>query len=413
MVRNDGTVSAVKRYRILIAAVVMQMCLGATYAWSIFVLPLKQTTSIFQSTAQLPFSLFYFAFPATMMAAGTLLPKIGPRRCAVIGGLLFGGGWILASLGHFHFGFTILGIGMIAGIGVGFAYIVPIATCVRWFPRHKGLVTGVAVAGFGGGAALVSHAAAALMETVGMSPFGAFGCLGLIFLILVVLAGTLMENPPDDGAGARQPVPVILVLKDRSFAVLYVAMFAGLAAGFAINANMKELYGDAAVRTGVRAVAAFALANAAGRIAWGWMFDRGRSTVILQVNLLFQAGLLMLHGVILRSDAGLMVFAVLSGFNYGGILVLYASAAAERWGSERLSQIYGWLFSANIPAAVAPIAAGVVFDRMGSFTPILWGIGGLMAGGAIALGMGLPLKHRTKMNKKRNQTVRCASARSN
>jgi OFA family oxalate/formate antiporter-like MFS transporter len=280
MVRNDGTVSAVKRYRILIAAVVMQMCLGATYAWSIFVLPLKQTTSIFQSTAQLPFSLFYFAFPATMMAAGTLLPKIGPRRCAVIGGLLFGGGWILASLGHFHFGFTILGIGMIAGIGVGFAYIVPIATCVRWFPRHKGLVTGVAVAGFGGGAALVSHAAAALMETVGMSPFGAFGCLGLIFLILVVLAGTLMENPPDDGAGARQPVPVILVLKDRSFAVLYVAMFAGLAAGFAINANMKELCGDAAVRTGVRAVAAFALANAAGRIAWGWMFDRGRSTPV-------------------------------------------------------------------------------------------------------------------------------------
>ena len=125
----------------------MQMCLGATYAWSVFVLPLKQTTGILQGTAQLPFSLFYFAFPATMIVTGTLLPRIGPRRCAMIGGLLFGGGWMLAALGNLHFTFTILGIGLMAGIGVGCAYIVPIATCVRWFPRHKGLVTGVAVAG--------------------------------------------------------------------------------------------------------------------------------------------------------------------------------------------------------------------------------------------------------------------------
>jgi len=109
------------------AAVVMQMCLGATYAWSVFVLPPKQMTGIFQSTAQLPFSLFYFAFPAAMMVTGTLLPKIGPRRCALIGGLFFGGGWLLAALGRFHFGLTILGIGLLAGIGVGFADIVPIA----------------------------------------------------------------------------------------------------------------------------------------------------------------------------------------------------------------------------------------------------------------------------------------------
>lgn len=81
-----------KRYRILAAAVVMQMCLGATYAWSVFVLPLKQVTGFLQGWAQLPLALFYFAFPATMIVTGTLLPRIGPRRCAVTGGLLFGGG---------------------------------------------------------------------------------------------------------------------------------------------------------------------------------------------------------------------------------------------------------------------------------------------------------------------------------
>jgi OFA family oxalate/formate antiporter-like MFS transporter len=395
----------VKRYRILAAAVVMQMCLGATYAWSVFVLPLKQIAAILQSTAQLPFSLFYFAFPATMIVTGTLLPAIGPRRCAVVGGLLFGGGWMLASMGRFHFAFTILGIGLMAGIGVGFAYIVPIATCVRWFPRQKGLVTGVAVAGFGGGAALVSYAAGSLMETFGMSPFATFGFLGALFLLLVALAGAVMENPPDSGGVVLQRLSVTGVLRNRSFVFLYLAMFAGLAAGFAVNANMKELYAGTGVQAGLKAVAAFALANAAGRITWGWFFDRGRSIGILQVNLLLQAALLLLHGLILRSEAGLVAFAALAGFNYGGILVLYASAAAERWGSERLSQIYGWLFSANIPAAASPIIAGAAFDRLGSFSPVLWGIGGLMACGAIALGMQGPLKSHNKSNFKLNPNV--------
>lgn len=377
-----------KRYRILIAAVVMQMCLGATYAWSVFVQPLKEITGILQGTAQLPFSLFYFAFPATMIVTGTLLPRIGPRRCAMIGGLLFGGGWLLASLGRHHFGFTVLGIGPVAGIGVGFAYIVPIATCVRWFPRHKGLVTGVAVAGFGGGAALVGKIAGKMVNGMAMSPYTAFLYLGAAFLLLVVLAGSVMENPPRTETATGRQVPMRAIFRTRTFTFLYVAMFAGLAAGFAVNANLKQLYPGAGTAAGVTAVAAFALANAAGRITWGWLFDRFRSVHILQANLMLQALLLAAYPVVLTSEAGLVGFAAMAGFNYGGILVLYASAAAERWGSEQLSRIYGWLFSANIPAAVSPIAAGVIFDRSGSFGPALLGIALLMTGGTILLQTG-------------------------
>ena len=394
-----------KRYRILAAAVVMQMCLGATYAWSVFVQPLKQTTGMLQGTVQLPFSLFYFAFPATMIVTGTLLPRIGPRPCALIGSLLFGGGWMLAGLGQLDFAFTILGIGLLAGIGVGFAYIVPIATCVRWFPRQKGLVTGVAVAGFGGGAALVSNAAGLLMNTLGMRPFGVFALLGILFLLLVGTAGAVMENPPESAVSGRQSIPIVGVLKDRSFTLLYLAMFAGLAGGFAVNANMKELYGGAGIQAGIQAVACFALANAAGRIIWGWIFDRDRSTRILQANLMLQAIVLVLHQQILQSDAGLILFAVLSGFNYGGILVLYASAAAEKWGAERISQVYGWLFSANIPAAVSPIVAGMAFDRLGSFAPVLWGIGGLMVCAALALAAGGRTIDADRMITLKNQTV--------
>jgi OFA family oxalate/formate antiporter-like MFS transporter len=260
---------------------------------------------------------------------------------------------------------------------------------------------------------MVSQAGGVLMQTMGMTPFGAFLVLGVLFLMLVVSAGSQMEHPPHDDVAGGVSVSVADILKDRAFGLLYVAMFAGLAAGFAVNANMKELYGEAGVQAGVRAVALFALANAAGRIVWGWLFDQRRSTLILKANLLFQALVLLLHGHILQSGTGLMVFAGLSGFNYGGILVLYASAAAERWGSQRISQVYGWLFSANIPAAVAPIVAGVTFDRLGSFSPVLWGIGGLMVAGTLALGLGVHLKGRPENKNQSNQCVEPSRAGSN
>ncbi|MFZ1983036.1 MAG: MFS transporter, partial [Desulfatitalea sp.] len=169
-----------QRYLILAASVLMQMCLGATYSWSVYVQPLKGITGLPQGPVQLPFTVFYFAFPLTMIFAGQWLPRLGPRRCAVTGGILFGCGWWVAGWGGLHFGLTILGIGLLAGMGVGMAYIVPIATCIRWFPDHKGLVTGVAVAGFGGGAALVSHIGAWRMHSHGATPFETFQMLGLI-----------------------------------------------------------------------------------------------------------------------------------------------------------------------------------------------------------------------------------------
>lgn len=356
------------RYVILLAAVGMQLCLGATYSWSVYVQPLKVATGLLQGPAQLPFSVFYFVFPATMLVSGRLLERWGPRACAVAGGLCFGGGWVLAGLGHHHFAFTVAGIGGLAGVGAGLAYIVPIATCIQWFPRHKGLVTGIAVTGFGGGAALVSQVAGALLDSGGATPFETFRLLGLAFGGLVCAAGALMRRPPNVSVAATVPLTVGVVLGQTRFWVLYLAMLAGLTAGFTVNANLKELYPGAALATGVRAVALFALANAGGRLLWGLLFDRICYITALRANLGAQAAVLAAGAWLLRSEAGLTLFALLTGFNYGGVLVLYASSTARLWGSERVGQVYGWLFSANIPAAAAPLLAGWWFDRSGAFT---------------------------------------------
>jgi OFA family oxalate/formate antiporter-like MFS transporter len=375
-----------RRYAILGGAVLMQTCLGATYSWSVYVRPLKQLTGLLQGPVQLPFSVFYFVFPATMVLAGTLLPRLGPRRCAVAGGMLFGAGWVVAGLGSHHFALTVLGIGGLAGVGAGLAYIVPIATCIQWFPRQKGLVTGLAVAGFGGGAALVSQVGGHLMGSAGATPFDVFRFLGVVFALVVGGAGMVMANHPDARARERAQLPVGQVLARSEFRVLYLAMFCGLAAGFAVNANLKELSLGGRVEIGITAVSLFALGNAAGRVGWGLIFDRVRSVTAIRGNLLSQAVLLLAAPALVETEVGFLAFSTLAGWNYGGVLVLYASSTARIWGSERVGQVYGWLFSANIPAAFAPMIAGFGYDRLGSFTVPLLVLAALLIGAASVVG---------------------------
>lgn len=366
------------RVMVIISALLMQLCLGATYSWSVYVLHLRDIVNISQAHAQIPFTLFYFVFPATMIFSGALLDRFGPRFSTICGGILFGSGWAISSLGGDNFFYSIIGNGIIAGVGAGIAYIVPISTCMKWYPNNKGLVTGIAVAGFGGGAALVSSVAGFLLDT-GFTPFKLFGYFGLAFSVLILFAAIFMVNPRDfkyNLSGVTQKTTWIF--RDHRFLILYFCMFAGLAAGFAVNANIKELYRSATLMTGVSAVSFFALANAAGRVVWGGLFDRMGTVQAIMFNLIIQAAILFLTPAILISGAGLQLFATLTGFNYGGVLVIYAGSVARIWGAQKVASIYGWLFSANIPGAIAPLVAGYYYDKTGSFTLPLICIGMLI-----------------------------------
>lgn len=362
------------RYTILAAAVLMQACLGATYSWSIFAQATRGQVGL--ARAQSPFTIFYVAFPLTTIASGFLLRKFGPRGCSVLGGLIFGTGWMVASLGTHSFAWTMLGIGVLGGIGVGFAYVIPISIGMQWFPGNRGLVTGVIVAGFAGGAAVVAQVATRLMGQAAFTPFEVLRVLGLCFAIVVAAGGLFMRYPQQSttaaaGAATGTSLRFRDVLRDPTFRVLFAAMFAGLAAGFAVNANLRQLCPAMTPESGAVAVGIFAIANAAGRIVWGIGFDRLLSTGAIRLNLLAQAVLLLVGPWLIRTPTGMQLLAGLAGFNYGGILVLYASATAQRWGTRHVGQVYGWLFSANIPAAVAPVLVAASFERLHTFAPAL------------------------------------------
>jgi MFS transporter, OFA family, oxalate/formate antiporter len=370
------------RSLILVAAVAMQLCLGATYSWAVFVGPLRNALGLSQGAAQFPFTVFYFVFPATMVIAGSLLSRLGPRLSAMLGGALFGGGWVVASFGSEQFVFVVLGIGALAGIGVGFAYIVPIAVCIRWFPERQGLVTGIAVAGFGGGAALIGQIAGRALGMDGVTAFTLFRTLGIAFGLIVAVAGTAMRFPVAEPGRGPVQWNVRVLLRRKEFPRLYLAMVAGLAAGFAVNANLKELAPADALGVGLLSVSLFAAANALGRILWGALFDRLGAPMALRLNLVAQA-VVLLAGILLAGEPAVFaLFAAAAGFNYGGVLVLYASTVGRVFGVESVGQVYGLLFTANIVAAPAPVVCGLVFDRFGSFAPALLVLAALLLAAA-------------------------------
>lgn len=377
------------RYRVLLSAVGLQACLGAMYAWAVFVTPLRLSLNLPQATVQLPYMVFFIIFPLTAMFAGWFLPRLGTRLAASLGIALVAGGWIISGVAARHPIALVLGNGLIAGLGAGLAYMVPLVVCVRWFPRHKGLVTGIAVAGFGGGAALLSLAARHLLYNLNLDVFTTLQTLGLLFAIVGLPSALSMRLPRDEQALAPRSTDIVPLRQDRRFYALYLGFMCGLAGGFAINSNLRQVWPGANELAGAMAVSAFAIANAAGRIVWGWLHDRLDGMRTLYANLAMQAMLLIFAHGITGNPYLLASFAAMAGFNYGGVLVLYPSQVSRLWGSRHLPRVYGILISANIPASLSPVFAGYMFDLTGSLHPAFMLTGALLLFGLATMAFGM------------------------
>ena len=177
----------INRWRIAVAGVVMQIALGAVYAWSVFRVPLSKQFGWSISEVTLTFTICIFVLGIASFFGGLWLSRGGPRVVALTGGTLYGAGLILASFSNNGLWWLYLSYGVVGGIGLGFSYIVPIAVLVKWFPDRRGLVTGIAVAGFGAGALITAPVATRLILSVGV--LETFAYLGIAFLIVTVGSG--------------------------------------------------------------------------------------------------------------------------------------------------------------------------------------------------------------------------------
>ena len=182
------------RWGIALAGVIMQIALGAVYAWSVFRIPLTKAFGWTISQVTFTFTLAILMLGFAAFVGGLWMRKSGPRRVAIAAGIFYGGGVFLANLSAGHLYWLYFSYGFLGGIGLGLGYIVPVATLVKWFPDKRGMITGIAVAGFGAGALITAPIASRLIVNVGV--LKTFAVLGIAYLVAVVVPALFMKDPP-------------------------------------------------------------------------------------------------------------------------------------------------------------------------------------------------------------------------
>jgi len=391
----DGNLRLMNRWWAVVGAILMQLCLGAIYAWSVYT-PLLVKAGWSKTQTQAVFSLGLATFAVVMVIAGQFLPRpaVGPRKLAVASGIVLGAGYMLAGLlGGESFWVTFLCVGFLGGAGIGLGYVVPIAVGMKWFPDKKGLITGLAVAGFGFGATLWMTMAdklgalggGHLLATLGLSK--TFLVYGIAYLVLVLIGSIWMVFPPDGwkpaGWTPPPPKPGHIAVADLSasqmlatvqFYMIFLCFVFGAGAGLMSIGLMKlfpmpALMDGGLTREEASAVATmamavcFALANGIGRIAWGIISDKiGRKASII-IMMLTQGVFVILFQWMAGSPWTLYLFAVLIGFNFGGNFALFPTLTADTFGLKRVGQNYAWVFLAyGIGGIFGPMLGGKLGD---------------------------------------------------
>ena len=354
-----------KRWVVLLAALCMQTILGGVYAWSTLSVWIKEEMGISSAQAGLVFGMTIMVFTVVMVFSGRILPRLGPRKTASIGALFFFLGYLLAAYSHASFALLLFGISVLSGIGIGFSYVVPLSVCLKWFPNQKGLVTGLSVGGFGGGAILLS----AIIEEAYLSPLSLSSFLlwySIISFVLLFLCAQLLAVP--EASSSVQERPPRSAYRNPAMILSSMGMFAGTFAGLLVVGNLSPLvqeWGLSEVQA-VLAVMLFSVGNASARIVWGYIFDRIGAVSIPFSLLLFSLATLMLLAS--GPNIPLILFlVVLLGFSFGANFVLYAAVIAHAYPLHFFSSLYPLCFLFyGIAGLLGPGIGGWLRDATGS-----------------------------------------------
>jgi OFA family oxalate/formate antiporter-like MFS transporter len=360
------------------------------------------------------------AITRKMDSAKHPIVRAGPPgiiAACVVAGVLLGQGYA-GTGGAIEKLFLLWGtIGFLAGAGIGFAYVCPIAALVKWFPAHKGLVSGLAVAGFGFGAFLFKGQTFGALGFIEEHGIRAFFVLHAGICFVGVMGGALLlRNPPTAaptaGAAARPESHWQDTLRRPAFMILWLMFFSGAMAGLMVIGIIKVFAGEQLVAAalesggeltddaragllaqGAAAVGWLAIFNAVGRIAWGFVSDRIGRTIAFVAMFVAQAVMMFMLGA-MQTEVSLAVAASVVGFNFGGNFALFPSATADLFGAKNLGANYGWVFTSYGLAGVVGIAAGNTAKTMtGSYT-VAFAVAGVLCLISAALAVGLAVAHR-------------------
>ncbi len=390
-----------KRWLLLAAACLINLCAGSIYAWSVFAPPLAERLSLITGTAvtagslAAAFSLANGIAPIPMILGGWINDRFGPRAIIPAGGIVMGIGFYLAARAATPLE-LILGYGLGFGLGLGFVYGSSVNTTLKFFPDHRGLAGGIATAVYGLSSVLIPPIAHALIETEGIE--AALLTLGGVLAVVIVAGGLLLEKCPD--AFAKQFTAAVPgkrmtaeecdwrgMLRSTRFPPMVALMLCGAIPGMMIISHCWSLAKDMAgldAKAASAMVSMLALANVFGRLLVGALSDKfGRlasltgaliltilATVLLSLSdqnahLLFSAGILAI------------------GLSFGAFMGIYPGFTAEEFGAKNNSVNYGIMFSGfSVAGFAGPMAMNVLKEAGMSYQAIC-----LLAGTLAVLGL--------------------------
>jgi MFS transporter, OFA family, oxalate/formate antiporter len=374
-----------RRYLIATAAVLIELLLGFQYTWAIFDRVLQRDHGFTATQAQSVLAAQIVTFAITFPIAGWVLHKIGPRLTTMIGAVLYASSLILGAKYGQSPSALFYSTGVLFGVGLALAYIGPIVTMQKWFPKAKGVATGIVVGCYASSSFILAGVTKALLAR-GFTIFEILGIFGMVALCGVLPLALLLADPAREAHAPKRGRFPAGVLRTGHFWALTVAYFAGTTAGLSVVGSIEKIGGTLQTPEWwlAGAVMAFAAGNTSGRVAWGFVSEwlGTRRTVCAALATL--GGCIFAMTFFGGSGPAFIALTFGIGFGYGSNFVLYITDVSRTYGPDRVGSVYGLVALAYIASGFlgAP-SAGRSYDLWHSYAPSMYGAAALTLFGII------------------------------
>ena len=346
-----------KRWFIAVMATLVHLCLGTVYAWSFFQKTVSETFGWSNSETAWAFSLAIFMLGVTASWGGQNLQKFGPRKLALIGAFLYAFGYIISyfALQNESLWLLYFGYGIVGGIGLGLAYVTPVATVSKWFPDKQGLVTGMVVMGFGLGALLMSKLLAPIfLEYFEKDLAQTFLAIGITLLVLLPFFANFLNLPAEEKSteiSAEKLIATKEILSPNFIFIWLIFMF-NVVAGMIFISFQSPLLQDllkaenvnidtaTLEKSGATLIAISALFNGLGRFFWGSISDKLGRVTTFRLLLLIEMGVFA-SLIFIKSPILFSVGVCLILLNYGGGFGVLPSLIKDFFGTKLMPIVYG------------------------------------------------------------------------
>src|SRR5579864_5474275 len=361
----------VNRWLIPAGAVAVHICIGSVYAWSTFNRPIQALFPSNPSWFSPPYTTFTTALVLLGLSAafgGPWVERRGPRVAATAAALFFGTGLVIGGIGLAiqQSVLVFVGMGLIGGIGCGLGYISPVSTLVKWFPDRRGMATGMAIMGFGGGAFLAGYLNVYLMDRMGIA--STVIVLGIVYLAIMLIGARILRRPPEgwkpagwnptEEIASQKSVTRNAALRTPQFYLLWSILFINVTAGIGILAQASPMMQDMFRKTPLEAAAVVSLIsifNAGGRFFWASLSDYIGRRNTYTIFFVVQVGLFLLIPWLAANNLWAVFLASLFVVftMYGGGFATIPAFLADLFGEGSVGAIHGALLTAWSAAAVA------------------------------------------------------------